>query len=75
MCYEITLQAVDSVEGDVDVCHIDEFERDTIGLVAQLSGSESKSACIEPAIADRFERCDYVKHTDYYQITVDRAVD
>jgi hypothetical protein len=68
MSPNLTLEQVDEIPSDSQVCHYDELSEDAKEEFPTLTGPGSAS--VDQSIAEGFLDCDLVKYTDYYEVSV-----
>ncbi|PGF14275.1 hypothetical protein CP556_22565 [Natrinema sp. CBA1119] len=68
MSPRLTLEPVDTVPSDSQVCHYDELSEDAKEELPLLTVSDD--VCVDGSIANGFQNCDLVKYTDYYEVSV-----
>ncbi|WP_226008022.1 hypothetical protein [Natrinema salinisoli] len=68
MSPRLTLEPVDNIPSDSQVCHYDELSEDAKEELPLLTVSDGVS--VDGSIADGFHNCDLVKSTDYYEVSV-----
>ncbi|MFC4543438.1 hypothetical protein ACFO5R_16020 [Halosolutus amylolyticus] len=73
MSQHVTAEPVDDVPADSTVCHYDELGEAAKELFPDLvgeSGPDDDFDAVDEDAADGLQRCDFVKYTDYYGISV-----
>ncbi|WP_254838618.1 hypothetical protein [Natronomonas marina] len=65
----VTMRPVDAVSADSRVRHVDELDWPAKSHLSQFEPDEPVD--VDESVADTFRRCDVVKFTEYYEVTVD----
>lgn len=66
----VTLRPVDDVPCDSRVCHYDELDEDAKEQFPALADSETGVSSVDGNVAEGFTKCDLVKYTDYYEVSL-----
>ncbi|WP_265108069.1 hypothetical protein [Halosolutus halophilus] len=72
MSQNVTLEPVDDVSEDSTVCHYDELSEAAKEQFPILTddGRRNDHVDVDDDTIDGLRRCDFVKYTDYYAISV-----
>lgn len=65
----VTMRPVDAVSADSRVRHVDELDWPAKSHLSRFEPDESVD--VDESVAEEFRRCDVVKFTEYYEVTVE----